>query len=157
MAITRKITQSDKDAAVRLKRYWQEHKARTGMTQLEAADVMGYKTQSIVASYLHCHAALGVGATLKFAKLLGVSPLDLRPDINDLLPGDQDGYLDEKFWRKCILMTEATLEASGLKDISGEKRYDMYMAAYRIMQLEDFDGNDTSVVDGVVQIMTTER
>lgn len=156
MTIKRKITQADTDAALRLKNLWQEHKARTGMTQLEASEAMGYTTQGIVAAYLNCHAALGVGATLKFAKILGVSPLDIRPDINDLMPSEQEGYLDEKYWKKCVVMTEATLAATGQTGISGEARYAMYMSAYRIMQTEDFNSQDTAIVEGVVQLVLAQ-
>lgn len=157
MTIKRKITQADRDAAIRLKGKWREHKVRTGMTQSEAAKMMGYRTQGMVASYINCHVVLGVSATLKFAKLLGVSPLELRPDINELIPAELEGYLEEKYWRKCIIMTEATLAATGQSSVSGEDRFAMYMATYRIMQTEDFNSQDTAIVEGVVELITNKN
>lgn len=45
-------------------------------------------TQAAVSQYLRGTIPLGYGATLKFAQLLGVSPSEIRPDL-DALPKDR--------------------------------------------------------------------
>lgn len=88
-ASKRTITQADREAAKRLKRIWEEKKKDLHLTQEKAADQLGFKTQASVSHYLNCRIALGPVATLKFARLLDVSPQDIRPDFEFvLLPGE---------------------------------------------------------------------
>lgn len=88
-ASKRTITPADREAAKRLKRIWEHKKKALHLTQEKAADQLGFKTQAAVSHYLNCRIALGPVATLKFARLLDVSPQDIRPDFEFvLLPGE---------------------------------------------------------------------
>jgi transcriptional regulator with XRE-family HTH domain len=88
------ITAADLDAAKRLREIWErEQAARPGLTQESAALDMKM-TQGAVSQFLLGKVALGVGATLKFAKLLAVSPLQIRPDLTELLKREAAGTPD---------------------------------------------------------------
>lgn len=85
----RKISQADKDAAKRLKAIWDRKAKELNLTQQKAAEAFG-RTQGLIGQYLNCHTALGPVATLKFARLLRVSPQEIRPDFGygTIVPGE---------------------------------------------------------------------
>lgn len=72
----------------RLTALWDRHKERTGMTQAQAGKEMGIK-QTLVSHYLSGRKPLGTDALLRWARLLGVSPLDIQPEFEyrDMIPG----------------------------------------------------------------------
>lgn len=85
----RKISQADRDAAKRLKAIWSEKAKALGLTQQRAAEQFG-RSQGLIGQYLNCHTALGPVAVLKFARILQVSPREIRPDFSfgTLVPGE---------------------------------------------------------------------
>lgn len=92
-AMTRKpITRENAEAASRLRAIWNEKKRELHLTQERAAEVLGFSTQGAVSQYLNGKAPLNTDATLKFARLLGVSPADIRPELSELMPAE-DGAL----------------------------------------------------------------
>lgn len=68
-------------AAINLKRIWLIRKRELGLTQEEAADLLGFSTQGAVSHYLNGRMALNTEAILKFAKLLEVAPTDIDPQF----------------------------------------------------------------------------
>ncbi len=85
-----KMDPADLAAAKRLLAIWNEKLAeardsRSPFTQESAGEAMGGMTQGAVSQYLGAKIPLGYGATLKFAKFLGVPPTEIRADL-DALP-----------------------------------------------------------------------
>lgn len=83
------LTDADREAHKRLRRLWDVKKRDLHLTQEQVADLWGV-TQGAVSQYLNGHTKLGVVATLRFSKLLGVRPQDIRPDFeySALVPGE---------------------------------------------------------------------
>src|SRR5687768_9541821 len=84
-----KMAPGDFYAAKHLQLIWNEKLAQArdegrGWTQEQAGEAMNM-TQGAVSQYLGAKIPLGYGATLKFAKFLGVPPSDIRSDL-DALP-----------------------------------------------------------------------
>jgi transcriptional regulator with XRE-family HTH domain len=80
----RKITPADKEAAARLMAIWNREKKDRGFTQVDAGADLGM-SQGAISQYLNADMALGVAATLKFARYLDVQPSEIRPDYDILL------------------------------------------------------------------------
>lgn len=81
----KELTSEQRAAAVRLKRLWQRAcsiRAAQGerLTQEAAADALGW-TQGAVGHYLNGRTPLGPAALLKWSVFLGVSPLDIYPEL----------------------------------------------------------------------------
>ena len=86
--VKRKITDKDLVAAARLRALWDQKKADLKLTQQKAADMLDM-TQGAINHYLSGRAALGPVATIRFSRLLSVSPKDIRPDFEfQIVPGD---------------------------------------------------------------------
>lgn len=81
----RQLTESDLAAAKRLRAIWDQKKGELGLTQEKAAEAMGYSTQGAVGHYLNGRAPLNTDAIFKFANLLRVSPIDIRPELESVL------------------------------------------------------------------------
>ena len=80
----RNITNDDLAAAARLSKLWDREQRARKFTQDTAADDLGW-SQGMISQYLRGHTALGLEATLKFAKFLGVSPSEIRADYDHLV------------------------------------------------------------------------
>ncbi len=83
--MTRKISDTDKVAAINLRRIWEAKRDTLGLTQEKAAEVLGFSTQGAVSQYLNGRTALNTDTTLKFAALLQVDPEDINPELKVLL------------------------------------------------------------------------
>ncbi|MBG6240464.1 MAG: helix-turn-helix domain-containing protein [Candidatus Symbiopectobacterium sp. Clec_Harlan] len=81
----RQVTDQDKQTATRLKRIWDEKKKALGLTQEKAADALGFNTQGAVSQYLNGKVPLNTDTVIKFAKLLRVTPEEIKPELADLL------------------------------------------------------------------------
>lgn len=79
----RNITPADIAAAERLRVIWTRVKKNKKITEDMAAEKFKI-TQGAVNQYLHGKIALGVVATLRFARFLECNPRDIRPDLGDL-------------------------------------------------------------------------
>lgn len=101
----RNITLEDRENARRLKNLWNAKKADLGLTQVKAAEKLGFN-QGSVAQYLNCHIALNYEATIKFAKLLRVEPWEIDPSLGQL--------------RKTVAPDEATKEVPVTRTMSGD-------------------------------------
>ncbi len=78
----RKMTESDIEAAKKLRAIWDQRKKDYGFTQETASDFLGMN-QSSVSQYVRGAVPLGIEATLKFAYFLGVDPREIRHDLPD--------------------------------------------------------------------------
>lgn len=81
----RRITPEDKQAAVRLKKLWNEKKEALSLTQEKAAEELGFNTQGAVSQYLNGKVPLNTDTIIKFAKILHVSPEAIKPELSSLL------------------------------------------------------------------------
>lgn len=82
--VPRTITQDDLEAARRLRDQWNARQRERGFTQETASDALGM-TQGAVSQYLNGRLALGVAATIRFARFLNCQPTDIRPDYEHML------------------------------------------------------------------------
>ncbi|KAF1692682.1 helix-turn-helix domain-containing protein [Pseudoxanthomonas koreensis] len=95
-----KPTPLDKETAETLTRLWNEYRRQNlsasgkPPTQAVLAEATGY-TQSAISQYLNGYLKFGYGAVLKFARFFGVSPSEIRPDLDALpdAPGQDTGLL----------------------------------------------------------------
>lgn len=84
--VKKTLTTADKRAAENLRRLWNEWQSKRverglkRLSQEDAGDQLDM-TQGAVSQYLRGLVPLGTEATLRFAKLLGVSPQEIRPDF----------------------------------------------------------------------------
>lgn len=83
-------TEADRVAAANLSRIWKEKAERLGLTQEKAAAALGNPgkegiTQGAVSQYLRGKIPCRAVATYRFAKLLRVRPLEIRPDLAELI------------------------------------------------------------------------
>ncbi|MFS1584000.1 MAG: helix-turn-helix domain-containing protein [Candidatus Arsenophonus phytopathogenicus] len=81
----RRITPEDKQAAVRLRKLWNEKKEALSLTQEKAAEELGFNTQGAVSQYLNGKVPLNTDTIIKFAKILHVSPEAIKPELSSLL------------------------------------------------------------------------
>lgn len=76
------ITEDDRAAAARLRLAWEKFRQNNqGISQEKAGEKIGF-SQAVFSQYLRCTIPMGAAATLKLAKLLGVKPSYLRPEID---------------------------------------------------------------------------
>lgn len=110
----RSITAADRIAAQRLKRIWNARKRDLNLTQEKAAAQLNM-TQGAVAQYLNGHTAIGTEALLKFSRLLGVQPVDIRPEFQygSLAPADLPPDVVE------MAVKIATLPEAARRDVLG--------------------------------------
>ncbi|WP_052321214.1 helix-turn-helix domain-containing protein [Pseudomonas fluorescens] len=77
----RTITPHDLDNAARLKSKWLAYKEATKTTQADLAEYLGFAGQGVVTQYLNGLIALNTDAIIRFARVLGVKPEEINPDL----------------------------------------------------------------------------
>jgi transcriptional regulator with XRE-family HTH domain len=75
----RDLTAHEKACAARLKAIWTQKRRELGLTQEDAAHILGFKTQGMVSHYLNGYIALNTDALLGFSDLLDIQPQDIDP------------------------------------------------------------------------------
>lgn len=75
------LTQQDEDRAKRIKTIYQQKKAELGITQQSLGEILGM-SQSNVAKYLNGDMPMSLETVMKFAKVLGIEPLEIEPDLD---------------------------------------------------------------------------
>ena len=68
-------------AVHRLNSIYKQVREKTGLNQTTLANRMGLKQQSAVSQYFHAKVPLNSTAVLNFAQALGVSPMDIYPEM----------------------------------------------------------------------------
>ena len=127
----RNITPEDKLAANRLRLLWDDFKKiNPGVSQDAAGNRIGL-SQAVFSQYILCKIPLGAAATIKFAKLFGVAPSTIRPDLdypgNDLidlgvkqvsLPYEANGSLSKEAIEIAIAWSKLPLDLQkAIRDI----------------------------------------
>lgn len=79
----RNLSLEEKDAARKLLQIWNAKRKKLGLTQARAAAELDFASPSSVYQYLHGLIPMGTDALIKFARLLGVKPEEIRPDLAD--------------------------------------------------------------------------
>lgn len=110
----RSLTDSDRAAAARLNSLWAVYKQKNPRLSQEAAAEQIGITQSAFSQYLRGTIALGVGAALKFAKLLRVHPHEIRDDIE--LPLEATGRRAVEVQEPASFYSVPSPEAAELAD-----------------------------------------
>lgn len=77
----RTITTNDLANAARLKNIWLAYKDATKSTQTDLAGAMGFSGQGVVTQYLNGIIALNTDVILRFARVFGVTPNEINPDL----------------------------------------------------------------------------
>jgi transcriptional regulator with XRE-family HTH domain len=75
----RDLNYEEKEDAKRLKGIWQDKKEKLNLSQVKAAQELGYSSQGAISQYLNGKVALNMQAVAKFAKLLKVGVGDISP------------------------------------------------------------------------------
>ena len=86
MATRRELTVSELDAAKALQQIWSAKKDGLHLTQGKVAQICGWSNESAFGAYLHARVPLNTEAVLRLAKILKVHPIEIMPEIVDLLP-----------------------------------------------------------------------
>ena len=86
MAKRRELTASELDAAKALQQIWSAKKDGLHLTQGKVAQICGWSNESAFGAYLHARVPLNTEAVLRLAKILKVHPIEIMPEIVDLLP-----------------------------------------------------------------------
>lgn len=81
MAKRRDLTDEEKTWAANLLRLWNSKKESEGLSQLAAAQELGYKTQSAFSQFLLGNVPLHTDAKAKMAKFLKVDVTDIDPNF----------------------------------------------------------------------------
>lgn len=105
-------SEADKAAADNLRRIWDRRKKEWRITQAWAADHLDM-TEGAISNYLRGRMPLGVEATLRWAKLLKVDPLEIRPDFADLIPASCDPSIDHRILKEALATVDMIAEESG--------------------------------------------
>ena len=87
------LAPEEKSAADRLKALWLQKKSALGLTQQSAATALGWESQGAAWQYLNGKIPLNWAAVVGWAKLLGVEPREIYPELADKLgegPKDND-------------------------------------------------------------------
>lgn len=79
MANRRELTDEERLWAANLKRIWEQKKESDGLSQLDAAVALGYKTQSAFSQFLLGTVPLHTDAKAKMARFLGVDVTEIDP------------------------------------------------------------------------------
>ncbi|WP_020161285.1 helix-turn-helix domain-containing protein [Methylobacter marinus] len=84
------LTDEEKREAEALKKIWDKKKKELRergikLTQESAAEELGFDTQGAVSQYLNGKIRLNLDAIIKFSKLLGCKPNDIRPSLDILV------------------------------------------------------------------------
>ena len=98
MTARRELTSIERVWQQNLKRIWLVRKVELGLTQESLAQLMGFKAQASVASFLNGRLPLHTDAKLKFAKALRVDVSEIDPDVSlrkERLPVDADEFLSQ--------------------------------------------------------------
>ena len=86
MATRRELTVFELDAAKALQQIWSAKKDGLHLTQGKVAQICGWSNESAFGAYLHARVPLNTEAVLRLAKILKVHPIEIMPEIADLLP-----------------------------------------------------------------------
>ena len=86
MAKRRELTAAELDAAKALQQIWSAKKDGLHLTQGKVAQICGWSNESAFGAYLHARVPLNTEAVLRLAKILKVHPIEIMPEIVDLLP-----------------------------------------------------------------------
>ena len=86
MATRRELNVSELDAAKALQQIWSAKKDGLHLTQGKVAQICGWSNESAFGAYLHARVPLNTEAVLRLAKILKVHPIEIMPEIADLLP-----------------------------------------------------------------------
>lgn len=89
----RNITPQDLENAARLKAKWIVYKEATKSTQADLAELLGFAGQGVVTQYLNGSIALNTDAILRFARVLGVTPAEINPDLAGISITPKDMHL----------------------------------------------------------------
>ena len=119
---------TDEEATKRLRELWDKRRSERKITQEEAAEELQMSIGA-VNQYLKGKLTLGVEATLRWAKLLGVSPEEIRPDIKDLVTIPRE--INEAVLEEVIRTVENILKEQGLESLKADLKARIVLIGYK--------------------------
>jgi transcriptional regulator with XRE-family HTH domain len=133
------------DAHLALKKLWDEHTARTGISQEEFGERYDIGTQGMVSQYLRGARPLNYDAAAKFAKGFGCSIEEICPSMAETLRKEIFPLLRRSLRRRRALasiaiaglMGSAAIEHNSIcvTDFNASVRSVIHIACYRISRL----------------------
>jgi hypothetical protein len=92
----RPLTQEEIDDAKRLKILWNSKREDLMLSQVKAAEEMGFSSQAAISQYLNAKLPLNMQAVAKFAQMLRAKVEDISPRyalmVGDPIPSSLDGF-----------------------------------------------------------------
>jgi transcriptional regulator with XRE-family HTH domain len=82
----RKLTEPQRQAVERLNKIWNAKKKTLELTQEKVSHLCGWHGQSAFSQYLHGRVGMAAEAVLKMTKVLKVEPIEIMPELEELLP-----------------------------------------------------------------------
>jgi transcriptional regulator with XRE-family HTH domain len=149
MATPRRITPQDLENAVRLKAIWLAFKESTKSTQTDLAQMMGFAGQGVVTQYLNGSIALNTDAILRFARVLGVTPEKINPE----LAGISITPTDLRLTRVNVLFTLSGAPAGRLASIEIATGMDRKLYAVAV----DTDGSEPFARKGSTLVVSQDE
>ena len=118
----------DREASANLRRIWDQRKKEWKITQGWAAEQLDM-TEGAVSNYLRGEIPLGIEATLRWARLLKVDPLDIRADLADLIPARSDPAINPILLKEALATVDMVAKEVGV-DLRVDDRAKIAAIAY---------------------------
>ena len=103
--MSKNMTEADLSAAARLKVIAKNSQKQLNQSQI--AKAMGFESQGAVSQFFNGKTKLNMETTCKFAKLFGVEPTEIRPDLENIIQNKDKVILVD--YNKVIETVEMTL------------------------------------------------
>jgi transcriptional regulator with XRE-family HTH domain len=140
-----RLSEKDLAASRNLKRIWEEKRDRLGLTQRKAAKIMGMANQSAVSHYLNAQRPLTFSVTLKFARLLGIDPREIRADLDELRL-ETYGLINTRVLQEARAIVKETLKNRGVV-VDDDTEANIVAHAYnRLVRRETVNGDIINVI-----------
>ena len=124
----RHFTEAHLNAAARLKKLWEVKRMELGLTQEDISHLCGWHGQSAFGQYLHARVPLNIEAVLRLARVLRVHPVEIMPEIAELLPDcrqpDDSPTPSEKTSGpapEIILFQDFRMVPQGIRDLASDR------------------------------------
>ncbi len=119
------VKQQQQQRARRLREIWQQKKGPLGLIQKDLAKRLGWQTQGAVGHVFSGSTPLTIDLLLAFCEILEVSPLEIVPELGDLMrfdsrygaardPDNRITDIDLNLLSRCIKALEEAMAASNV-------------------------------------------
>jgi transcriptional regulator with XRE-family HTH domain len=145
--IRRALTPEEREDAKRLKQIWNERKENLLLSQVKAADKMGFASQAAISQYLNAKLPLNMETVAKFAQVLHANVKDISPRYAEMVgtpaPSSLNGYTAPQTGSIGGVPTEGCLDwfafSKGFLEAVGSE-------SIKLFRVENHKGGDLVVI-----------